>query len=66
MAAKTIYTAVAVLGIGAASGAAWWYQNKPAAAVGTQAMGAAQSVPQDSARGAAQGARDAVDTSRHP
>jgi len=31
MAAKAIYTAVAVVGIAAASGAAWWYQNKPAA-----------------------------------
>ena len=29
MALKAIYTAVAVLGIAAASGAAWWYQNKP-------------------------------------
>jgi membrane fusion protein (multidrug efflux system) len=29
MASKAIYTAVAVIGIAAASGAAWWYQNKP-------------------------------------
>ena len=28
MASKTIYTVVAVVGIAAASGAAWWYQNK--------------------------------------
>jgi membrane fusion protein (multidrug efflux system) len=30
MASKAIYTVVAVVGIAAASGAAWWYQNKPA------------------------------------
>src|SRR5688500_14796740 len=30
MAAKGIYTIVAVVGIAAASGAAWWYQHKPA------------------------------------
>lgn len=28
MASKSVYTTVAVLGIAAASGAAWWYQNK--------------------------------------
>jgi membrane fusion protein (multidrug efflux system) len=30
MASKILYTAVAVVGIAAASGAAWWVQNKPA------------------------------------
>ncbi len=30
MASKAIYTAVAAIGIAVASGAAWWYQNKPA------------------------------------
>lgn len=29
MGSKSIYTAVAVVGIAAASGAAWWYQQKP-------------------------------------
>ncbi|NPC54402.1 efflux RND transporter periplasmic adaptor subunit [Caenimonas soli] len=29
MASKAIYTVIAVVGIAAASGAAWWYQNKP-------------------------------------
>ena len=29
MAFKPLYTTVAVIGIAAASGAAWWYQNKP-------------------------------------
>jgi membrane fusion protein (multidrug efflux system) len=32
MASKAIYSVVAVVGIAAASGAAWWYQNKPKAA----------------------------------
>ena len=31
MASKAIYTLVAVAGIAAASGLAWWYQNKPTA-----------------------------------
>lgn len=31
MASKAIYTVVAAVGIAAASGLAWWYQNKPAA-----------------------------------
>lgn len=31
MASKAIYTVAAVVGIAAASGAAWWYQNKPGA-----------------------------------
>jgi len=38
MASKILYTAVAVVGIAAASGAAWWVQNKPATrATGTEA-----------------------------
>ena len=32
MASKIFYTVVAVVGIGGASGAAWWYQNDPQAA----------------------------------
>jgi membrane fusion protein (multidrug efflux system) len=39
MASKAIYTAIAVVGIAAASGAAWWYQHKPAQ--GAQDKGAA-------------------------
>ena len=45
MASKAIYTVVAVAGIAAASGAAWWYQKpRPAdpAAVGTAASAPAQ------------------------
>jgi len=32
MASKPLYLVVAVVGIGAASAAAWWYQNRPASA----------------------------------
>ena len=45
MASKAIYTVVAVAGIAAASGAAWWYQKPKAddsAAVGTAASAPAQ------------------------
>jgi membrane fusion protein (multidrug efflux system) len=44
MASKAIYTAVAVAGIAAASGAAWWYQHKPVAAT-PAAEGAASAQP---------------------
>jgi membrane fusion protein (multidrug efflux system) len=49
MASKALYTVVAVVGIAAASGAAWWYQNKPA----KPADGAAAGAP--APRGAASG-----------
>lgn len=54
MASKAIYPVVAVLGIAAASGAAWWFQHKsaPAASVGTSA-GAAPAKPPASAAGPA-------------
>ncbi|MBP7567652.1 MAG: efflux RND transporter periplasmic adaptor subunit [Burkholderiaceae bacterium] len=39
MASRILYTAVAVAGIAAASGAAWWYQNRPASP-GTSAAAA--------------------------
>ncbi|MCJ0763084.1 efflux RND transporter periplasmic adaptor subunit [Variovorax terrae] len=41
MASKAIYSVVAVVGIAAASGAAWWYQNKPAAAPAASGPGPA-------------------------
>ena len=41
MASKAIYTTVAVIGIAAASGAAWWFQNKPRAGEGLNAAPAA-------------------------
>ena len=37
MASKAIYTVVAAAGIAAASGAAWWFQNKPAKPTGEAA-----------------------------
>ncbi|MEP6825071.1 MAG: efflux RND transporter periplasmic adaptor subunit, partial [Ramlibacter sp.] len=36
MASKPLYIVVAAVGIAAASGAAWWYQNKPAAPAGNE------------------------------
>jgi membrane fusion protein (multidrug efflux system) len=50
MASKAIYTVVAVVGIAAASGAAWWYQNK-AGAHGTQKAAAAAEGAQDGGAG---------------
>jgi membrane fusion protein (multidrug efflux system) len=50
MASKAIYTVVAVVGIAAASGAAWWYQNKP----GTPRADSA-AAPADAARPAGAG-----------
>ena len=54
MASKPFYTAVAVVGIAAASGAAWWYQNRPAdpAAAGGAGVAVAPGAP---AAGAAAG-----------
>ena len=40
MASKIIYTVAAIVGIAGASGAAWWYQNKPASTSGTDMAGA--------------------------
>ncbi|TWO71953.1 efflux RND transporter periplasmic adaptor subunit [Caenimonas sedimenti] len=47
MASKAIYTVVAVVGIAAASGVAWWVQNKPAgqAAPGADRPAAGASAP---------------------
>ncbi len=43
MASKAIYTVVAAVGIAAASGAAWWYQNRPARPTEAQTGSAAGS-----------------------
>lgn len=43
MASKSVYTTVAVLGIAAASGAAWWYQNKAPITVNPSSATAANS-----------------------
>ena len=45
MASKTIYTAVAIVGIAAASGAAWWYQNKSAQSGTNVALSAGSGTP---------------------
>lgn len=58
MATKPLYTVVAVVGIAAASGAAWWYQNQPAKPSGDVAAGApagAASPAASAASGAAPG-----------
>lgn len=59
MASKSLYTTVAVLGIAAASGAAWWYQNKaPSSATSTSTQTSASSATAPSAQtnGASAGA----------
>ena len=57
MASKVIYSVVAVVGIAAASGAAWWFQNKPKAqsdadSSTSQSAGAPQSASNAPASGA--------------
>jgi membrane fusion protein (multidrug efflux system) len=54
MAAKPLYTVIAIAGIAAASGAAWWYQHKPAStAVAPAAGGATAAAPATGASGPA-------------
>lgn len=62
MASKALYTTVAVVGIAAASGAAWWYQNKPAA--GPVGASPAASAPQGGAGGAGAPRAAAVEVAR--
>jgi membrane fusion protein, multidrug efflux system len=52
MASKAIYSVVAVVGIAAASGAAWWYQNKPKSPGGTEVASAGADTPRGPAAGA--------------
>src|SRR3954468_19523626 len=54
MAAKPLYIAIAVVGIGAASGAAWWLQHKPAHTGEGEPV--ASSAPARAGAGAASGA----------
>jgi membrane fusion protein (multidrug efflux system) len=56
MASKKIYPLVAVIGIAAASGIAWWMQNKPSPSNGG-ADGAVAAAPQGAASGAAGSSR---------
>ncbi len=57
MASKAIFTAIAVLGIVAASGVAWWYQNQPVRPAGDAAVvtgsGSGAPTPAGAASGAA-------------
>ncbi len=62
MAFKIIYPLVAVVGIGAASGAAWWYQNKPTAS----ADGVASSVTASGASPAASAPAGTASAARPP
>ena len=59
MASKVIFTAVAVVGIAAASGAAWWYQSKPMGPKEVSAAGASGSSPAASPAGASSAPRAA-------
>jgi membrane fusion protein (multidrug efflux system) len=54
MASKAIYTAVAAVGIAAASGAAWWYQHQPANPA-TESVSAADAAAPGRGRAAAAG-----------
>ena len=53
MASNPLYTVVAVVGIAAASGAAWWYQHKSTKAPADAASGTAATAPANGASGAA-------------
>ncbi len=69
MAFKPIYTAVAVIGIAAASTAAWWYQRPPPSGEGARSLGANAAAPaaspsQTSAGGAAAGRLPSVEVAR--
>lgn len=65
MASKSIYTAVAVVGIAAASGAAWWYQQKPQGPKVVEPLMAGGSAAAPAAGGAAAPARaPAVEVTR--
>lgn len=55
MAKKVVYTVVAVAGIAAASGAAWWYQNKPAKPAGEVALAPTGGAPSALSAGGAPG-----------
>ncbi|NMM04948.1 efflux RND transporter periplasmic adaptor subunit [Polaromonas sp.] len=67
MASKAIYTVVAIAGIAAASGAAWWYQKSKAddrAAMASLAIGPTQGLANGVANGVANGKLPAVEVAR--
>ena len=53
MASKPLYLVIAVAGIAAASGAAWWYQHRPVAAADTAIAASAAGTPQGAGGSAA-------------
>lgn len=55
MASKAIYIAVAAVGIAAASGAAWWFQNKPARPAADTPLATGSGAATPPAAGAASG-----------
>lgn len=71
MASKAIYSVVAVVGIAAASGAAWWYQNKPktpggaeVAATGAEPRGPAAGASAAAGGGTGGGGKPAVEVAK--
>ena len=65
MASKAIYTVIAVAGIAAASGAAWWYQKPQAKDGKDSTVGAPPAVPaQGAANGVANGKPPTVEVAR--
>jgi membrane fusion protein, multidrug efflux system len=65
MASKSVYSIIAVLGIAAASGAAWWYQNKAPADALANLAPATPSLPATAA-GAAAGTGGSSGAARPP
>ena len=65
MASKPLYIVVAAVGIAAASGAAWWYQNRPATTGSDASASGATASPQGGASAPAGGSRPpAVEVAR--
>jgi membrane fusion protein (multidrug efflux system) len=64
MASKAIYTVIAVLGIAAASGAAWWYQNKPSKPAAESASAPAPGASQPGASSAGPARPPSVEVAR--
>ena len=64
MASRAIYTAVAVVGIAAGSGAAWWYQNKPAGVGADTALSAGSGAPAPATAASGPGRPPSVEVAR--
>ena len=66
MAQKPLYIVVAVVGIAAASGGAWWYQNRPVDASAGAAVAASQTGSQSAGSGGGAGGASAAGTAAAP